>query len=230
MTGNDGMNNKDIDSDQSFQNKMGQQWDILFDGTSFDNFRGYLAEDMFPEWAVIDKAMLFTPGKENRKNIITRKTYTDFILSLEWKVEEGGNSGIFWSVMEDKKYPEAYQTGPEIQVLDNDNHADGSHESGTRTAGSIYDMIPYPKEHVNPANEWNHCVLRIDHKANEGSVTMNGKETIAFPLRGKKWDRMVADSKFKDWEGFRKQYTGHIGLQDHGDKVWYRNIKIKELN
>ncbi|MBT8271924.1 MAG: DUF1080 domain-containing protein [Flavobacteriaceae bacterium] len=223
------MKDKKTDSAQSIQNSVEQDWEILFDGTSYENFRGYLSEDIFPEWTITDKAMVFTPGNENRKNIITKKTYTNFILSLEWKVEKGGNSGIFWSVIEDKQFPEPYDTGPEVQVLDNDNHADGRHESGTRTAGSIYDMVPYPKEDLNPAGEWNLCVLRIDHEANEGSVTMNGKETITFPLHGVKWDRLVSDSKFKDWKGFRKQYTGHIGLQDHGDVVWYRDIKIKRL-
>ena len=204
-------------------------WEVLFDGSSFDNFRGYLSQDVFSEWTIKDKEMLFTPGKGGGKNIITRKAYTNFILSLEWKIEKGGNSGIFWSVVEDKEYPEAYQTGPEVQVLDNDNHADGFHVDGTRTAGSVYDMIAYPKEHVNPANEWNLCVLEINHITNKGTVTMNGKESISFPLSGLEWDNMVTNSKFKDWRGFRKQYTGHIGLQDHGNKVWFRNIKIKEL-
>jgi len=204
-------------------------WEVLFDGSSFDNFRGYLSQDVFSEWTIKDKEMLFTPGKGGGKNIITRKAYTNFILSLEWKIEKRGNSGIFWSVVEDKEYPEAYQTGPEIQVLDNDNHADGFHVDGTRTAGSVYDMIAYPKEHVNPANEWNLCVLEINHITNKGTVTMNGKESISFPLSGLEWDNMVTNSKFKDWRGFRKQYTGHIGLQDHGNKVWFRNIKIKEL-
>jgi hypothetical protein len=204
-------------------------WEVLFDGSSFDNFRGYLSQDVFSEWTIKDKEMLFTPGKGGGKNIITRKAYTNFILSLEWKIEKRGNSGIFWSVVEDKEYPEAYQTGPEVQVLDNDNHADGFHVDGTRTAGSVYDMIAYPKEHVNPANEWNLCVLEINHITNKGTVTMNGKESISFPLSGLEWDNMVTNSKFKDWRGFRKQYTGHIGLQDHGNKVWFRNIKIKEL-
>jgi hypothetical protein len=220
------MNEKNIAINQSLRE---QDWEVLFDGTSFDNFRGYLSQDVFPEWTIKDKAMLYTPGKESGKNIITKKTYTNFILSLEWKIEKGGNSGIFWSVVEDKEYPEAYQTGPEVQVLDNDNHADGHHEDGTRTAGSIYDMIAYPKEHVNPANEWNHCVLEINHMTNMGKVTMNDKESITFQVRGSEWDKMVTNSKFRDWKGFRKQYNGHIGLQDHGDKVWFRNIKIKEL-
>lgn len=226
---NNGMKEKNSELAKNNEQFQDKEWVVLFDGTSFENWRGYLTEEMHPEWAIKQNAMEFTPGKEGKKNIITKNTYTNFILSLEWKVEKGGNSGIFWSVVEDKDYPEAYQTGPEVQVLDNDNHADGFHEDGTRTAGSIYDMIAYPKEHVNPADEWNRCVLEINHQTNKGIVTMNGKESIIFPVHGSEWDQMVFNSKFKDWKGFRKQYTGHIALQDHGDKVWYRNIKIKEL-
>jgi hypothetical protein len=184
---------------------------------------------MFPEWAIVDSAMVFTPGKEEGKNIISRKKYTNFILSLEWKISEVGNSGIFWGVYEDKRFFEAYMTGPEIQVLDNERHPDSFVGNGIHKAGSLYDMIGYPDEHINPAGKWNKCVLEIDHKKNIGTVTMNGKASISFPLSGEKWDAMVANSKFKDWEGFGKYHSGHIGLQDHSDKVWFKNIKIKEI-
>ena len=217
------ISNIEISSASGLQNQADQNWEILFDGTSFDHFRGYLSDEMFPEWSISGDAMLFTPSNKNRRNIITKKTYTNFVLSLEWKVERGGNSGIFWSVIENNRFPEAYDTGPEVQVLDNEHHPDARYKAGTRT-------VAYPKAHVNPAGEWNLCVLSIDHEANQGSVTMNGNETISFPLRGANWNQLVSHSKFKDWKGFRKQYTGHIGLQDHGDKVWFRNIKIKVLD
>jgi len=204
-------------------------WTILFDGSSFDHWRWYLSDEMFPEWAIVDSAMVFTPGKEEGKNIISRKKYTNFILSLEWKISEVGNSGIFWGVYEDKRFSEAYMTGPEIQVLDNERHPDSFVGNGIHKAGSLYDMIGYPDEHINPAGKWNKCVLEIDHKKNIGTVTMNGKASISFPLSGEKWDAMVANSKFKDWEGFGKYHSGHIGLQDHSDKVWFKNIKIKEI-
>jgi hypothetical protein len=204
-------------------------WTILFDGSSFDHWRGYLSDEMFPEWAIVDSAMVFTPGKEEGKNIISRKKYTNFILSLEWKISEVGNSGIFWGVYEDKRFSEAYMTGPEIQVLDNERHPDSFVGNGIHKAGSLYDMIGCPDEHINPAGKWNKCVLEIDHKKNIGTVTMNGKASISFPLSGEKWNTMVANSKFKDWEGFGKYPYGYIGLQDHSDKVWFKNIKIKEI-
>jgi hypothetical protein len=212
------------------ENENAKEWTILFDGTSLDNWRGYLSEEMYPEWTIEDGAMAFTPGKEGGKNIITKDTYTNFVLSLEWKISEAGNSGIFWGVHEDKKYAEAYMTGPEIQVLDNAKHPDSFVANGTHKAGSLYDMIRCDEKHINPAGEWNLCVIEINQDANLAKVHMNGTQVLSFPLHGEGWDEMVAKSKFKDWEGFGKYKTGHIGLQDHSDKVWYRNIKIKNLD
>ena len=206
------------------------QWIILFDGTSYEKWRGYLADDTYAEWTIEDGAMAFTPGKEGGKNIISKDKYTNFILSLEWKISEGGNSGIFWGVHEDKAYKEAYETGPEIQVLDNAKHPDAKVAGGTHTAGSLYDMIAPSDDFTNPAGEWNLCIIEVNHNTNLGKVTMNGNELFTFAVHGEKWDAMVAKSKFKDWEGFGKYQSGHIGLQDHGDKVWYRNIKIKMLD
>jgi hypothetical protein len=96
-------------------------------------------------------------------------------------------------------------------------------------AGALYDLVQPEHDVCNPAGEWNLCVLKVNHKTNQGSVTLNGTEIVSFPVHGEAWDAMVAKSKFKGWEGFGKHHTGHIGLQDHGDKVWFRNIKIKEL-
>ena len=120
-------------------------------------------------------------------------------------------------------------TGPEIQILDNAKHPDSFVGNGIHKAGSLYDMIGYPADHINPAGEWNQCVLEVNHTANIARVTMNEKTTISFPLHGIEWEKMVANSKFKDWEGFGKYPTGYIGLQDHSDKVSFRNIRIKEL-
>lgn len=204
-------------------------WITLFDGSSYDNWRGYLVEGMYPEWIIEDGAMAFIPGKEGGKNIITKEKFTNFILSLEWKISEAGNSGIFWGVNESENYSEPYQTGPEIQIVDNEKHPDALFEGGTHKAGSLFDMIACPAETVNPVGVWNLCVLEINHKRNLGKVIMNAKEVFTFPLHGDAWSTMVANSKFKDWEGFGRFKTGHIGLQDHGNKVWFRNIKIKEL-
>ena len=214
-------------SSKETPNKEG--WTILFDGSSLDNWRGYLSENIYPEWTIQYDVMVFTPGEVGGKNIITKEKYTNFILSLEWKISEAGNSGIFWGVHEDEKFPEAYMTGPEIQVLDNEKHPDSFVGNGIHKAGSLYDLIGYPAEDIYPAGQWNLCVLEVNQTANLARVTMNEKTTISFPLHGVEWDKMVDNSKFKDWEGFGKYRTGHIGLQDHSDQVSYKNIKIKKL-
>lgn len=206
------------------------EWTMLFDGTSLDQWRGYGQEEMHPEWTIEeDGSMLFTPGETGGKNIISKDTYTNFVLSLEWKISEAGNSGIFWGVHEDEKFAEAYQTGPEIQVLDDEKHPDSFRGEGTHKAGALYDMIAPKEGAVKPAGQWNLCVIEVNQDANKARVSLNDVELFTFPLHGPDWDAMVANSKFADWEGFGKYRTGHIALQDHSDKVWYRNIKIKEI-
>jgi hypothetical protein len=206
------------------------EWMHLFDGSSYDNWRGYLSDSTFPEWTIEEGSMAFVPGENGGKNIISKEQFSSFILSLEWKISEGGNSGIFWAVHEDLKFPEAYETGPEIQVLDNEKHPDAFVGEGTHTAGALYDMIAPSEDVTNPTGDWNVCVIEINHATNSGKVTLNGTEIVKFPVHGAEWDTMVANSKFKGWAGFGKYPSGHIGLQDHGNKVWYRNIKIKKLN
>ena len=211
------------------QKEESQQWIILFDGSSFENWRGYLVEDMYPEWSIEDKAMVFTPNEKGGKNIITKEKFTNFILSLEWKISEGGNSGIFWGVYEDEKYAQPYNTGPEIQVLDNDKHPDAKAKPKYHQAGALYDLVQPKHDVCKPVGEWNTCVIKVDHTKNQGNVTLNGTVIVEFQVHGEKWDAMVANSKFRNSIDFGKYQTGHIGLQDHGDKVWYRNVKLKKL-
>jgi len=211
-------------------NTQENDWVTLFDGSNLDQWRGYNAEGMYPEWTIEDGTMAFTPGEEGGKNIISKDTYTNFILSLEWKISEAGNSGIFWSVHESPEYKEAYETAPEIQVLDDEKHPDAFVAEGTHKAGSLYDLIKAPDGLIHPAGEWNLVELEVNHNTNLAKLKLNGKDAFNFPVHGEEWDAMVADSKFKDWKGFGKYPTGHIGLQDHSDKVWYRNIKIKRLD
>ena len=206
------------------------QWETLFDGTTLDQWRGYLKPGMSEQWSIVENALVFTPGKEGGQNIITKNTYTSFELSLEWNIAEGGNSGVFWGVHENPEYPEAYQSGPEIQVLDNERHPDAFVGEGKHTAGALYDMIAPSQDFTHPAGQWNQVVIRIDQEANQGTSSMNGEVIVTFPLHGPEWEAMVAGSKFADWPVFGQFATGHIGLQDHGDMVSYRNIKIKRLN
>ena len=207
-------------------------WEVIFDGTSFDKLKGYLTDEVPNQWKLEEGAMVFYPPAERKigeaYNLVTKASYTDFVLSLEWRIAEAGNSGIFWGVHEDPSLNEAYQTGPEIQVLDNDKHPDGKNGT-THQAGALYDMIAPSKDVTKPVGEWNLCEITIDHKTNTGSVVLNNELIVSFPVNNPQWGEMVSKSKFADWEHFGKYTTGKIGFQDHGDGVAFKNIKIKEL-
>ncbi|WP_127140538.1 3-keto-disaccharide hydrolase [Flagellimonas marinaquae] len=207
-------------------------WITLFDGESFDGWHLYNGGEVTEPWKLEDGAMVFYPPEERPEgasyNLVSDKEFTDFVLTLDWKIAEGGNSGIFWAVKEDEKYGQPYITGPEIQVLDNERHPDAQN-GDDRLAGALYDMVPPSKDVTNPAGEWNSVELMINHKTNEGHVMLNGTKIVEFPVQGTGWDQLIADSKFADWEDFAAFTTGKIGLQDHGDMVAFRNIKIKEL-
>lgn len=209
-----------------------QEWTVLFDGTSLDGWKEYQKDDISDAWKIEDDILVFHPPKDRQKgeihDLVTEREFTDFILSLDWKISEGGNSGVMWGVNEDGQYKKPYHTGPEIQVLDNERHPDA--KAGiTHQAGSLYDMVGPSKDVAKPAGEWNTMVITVNNGEKQGSVALNGEEIVTFPLGNEKWNTMVSKSKFADWDSFGKFIEGKIVLQDHGDKVSYRNIKIKEL-
>ncbi len=207
--------------------KVVDGWTILFDGTSYKQWQGFQKEETPKEWTIEDGVMAFVPGTEGGKTIISKKKYTSFTLSLEWKISKNGNSGVFWGVDNDEKYSVAYQTGPEIQIRDNEIRPDTLVLKEHR-AGAIFGIMPPSNDVANPIGTWNHCVIDINHKTNKGMVQMNGEVILNFPLQGEGWDQLLANTKFVEMDGFGETITGYIGLQDHGDAVWYRNIKIKE--
>lgn len=217
---------------ETMKNETPQQnWEVLFDGTSFAGWHEYLSDSVTTVWQIEDGAMVFTPPAERQgraSNLVTDQNFTNFVLSLEWKISEGGNSGLFWGVQEETDYPQPYETGAEIQILDDERHPDAKNGI-THKAGSLYDMIAAPTGLVKPAGEWNHYELEVNHTANLAKLSINGQHALSFPLQGEAWDKMVANSKFATWPAFAKISNGKIGLQDHGDKVWFRNIKIKRL-
>ena len=212
--------------------KPPKEWTVLFDGSSFDGWKEYNKEGVSDNWKLEDGAMVFYPPTEREEgaafNLVTEKEYTDFILSLEWKISEGGNSGVFWGVNETPELSEAYQTGPEVQVLDNEKHPDAKNGT-THQAGSLYDMIAPSADVTKPVGEWNTMVITINHKEQKGSISLNGTDVVDFPVGNEMWNVMVSKSKFADWDHFGKFTTGKIGLQDHGNMVSFKDIKIKEL-
>jgi hypothetical protein len=204
---------------------------LLFDGKSTDGWRGYQKDAPPERWLVEDEAIHFNPKAEgSRGDIVYDKEFSDFHLKLEWKIAEAGNSGILYLGSEDAKYKYIFQTAPEMQVLDNANHPDAKlGKDGNRKAGSLYDLIPAKPQNSNGAGEWNQIELIVKDK--HVKHIQNGEVVVEYTYGTDAWNELVAGSKFPglnpDWANIQEK--GVIGLQDHGNKVWYRNIKIKEL-
>lgn len=196
-------------------------WELLFDGETMAGWRGYNEPTGPPEgWAAADGMLQRTgPGGD----IVTERVFTDFELSLEWRLEEGGNSGIFYRAAEGEEW--MYHSAPEMQVLDDERHPDG--RSPLTSAGSNYGLDPAPRGVVRPVGEWNS--VRIVVRGSHVEHWMNGQRIVTYELGSPEWEAKVAASKFAEWPPYGRAASGHIGLQDHGDPVWYRNIKVREL-
>lgn len=202
-------------------------WQLLFDGATSEGWRGYDEED-FPErgWTT-DDGMLTIHAGEGGGDIITTGQYADFELKLEWRVEEAGNSGVFYHAIEQPTQP-IYWSAPEMQILDNENHPDATRgEDGNRMAGSLYDLIPAEPQNANPYGEWNSA--RIVVKGSLVQHWQNGEKVVEYRRWTPEWYEMLRNSKFVDHPEFGDAREGYIGLQDHGDTVNFRNIKIREL-
>ncbi len=195
-------------------------WRLLFDGRSLDGWRGYNMDALPGGWAVEDGA-LTRVGRGG--DIITEEQFSDFELSLEWKLEEGGNSGVFYRAVEGQEW--IYHGAPELQVLDDANHVDG--QDPRTSAGSNYGLHPAPRGVVRPAGEWN--TSRVVVRGSHVEHWLNGTRIVEYELGSPDWAELVANSKFAQWPAYGQAERGHIGLQDHGDPVWFRNLKIREL-
>lgn len=207
-------------------------WIHLFDGTTTDHWKGYNM-DGFPErgWHIEDGMLVFRPFQRDDwtsgLDIITRQTFSDFELELEWMIEEGGNSGIFYFVLE-QPTEAIFWSGLEMQILDNENHPDANQGvDGNRQAGSLYDLIPAVPQNANPHGEWNQ--VRIISNGNSIEHWQNGEMVVSFERFTVEWFEMLRNSKFRGHNEFGAMREGHIGLQDHGDVVKFRNIRIREL-
>lgn len=205
-------------------------WMLLFDGETTNGWRGYNRED-FPShgWIVEDASLTCITGRpdiDRAGTIIYDRKFLNFHMKLDWKMFERGNSGIFYLAQEIPRIGIA-QTGLEYQLLDNDRHPDALQgNDGNRKAASLYDIIPAVPQNTNPPGELNNAVII----AYNGHVThrQNGEDVVKVQLGTPKWDEMGEKSKFNG-EIFGKFVEGYIGLQDHGDDIWFRNIKIKPL-
>ncbi|MBX3382301.1 MAG: DUF1080 domain-containing protein [Phycisphaeraceae bacterium] len=200
-------------------------WRLLFDGQSTQGWRGY-RQQAFPAkgWEVKDGALCVLKGGGGG-DIITEAQFGDFELSLEFMCTPKANSGIIYRVQETAGA--TWQTGPEFQVLDDHGHGLTGREN--HSAGGLYDLAqPAETKALKPAGEWNHARVRI----HDGVVQhfLNGVKVVECEIKGDGWAQRIAGSKFKEFAGFGVSPRGHIALQEHGDEVWYRNIKVRDLD
>jgi hypothetical protein len=213
--------------------EMSDGWRSLFDGKSFNGWRGFHSDKVPEGWVIEDgcikKAQAEGELGQAGGDLITVDQFDNFELSLEWKLSKGGNSGIKYLVSE--SLPPTGKSGIsfEYQVLDDDSHPDAKNGiNGNRTAGSLYDLIPASNsKKLRPIGEFNET--RIIVKGNHIEHWLNGVKVVEFERGSNQFKERIAQSKFKDTKGFGETAKGHILLQDHGDAVWYRQIKIRKL-
>lgn len=225
---------------------------VIFDGETFNGWRGYGKDSVPPRW-IIDNGTIKLNGsgtgeaqRRDGGDIIFDHKFKNFELELEWKVDKGANSGIFYLAREIKtnnngkeRIEPIYISAPEYQLLDNENHPDARMGvDGNRKAGSLYDMIPAVPQNAKAYGEWNKTKIIVY----KGTVlhNQNGENVVEYHLWTPQWTDMLEDSKFnsKKWPlAFElldnvggEEHEGYIGLQDHGDDVWFRNIRIKILD
>lgn len=212
-------------------------WMLLFDGSTPDGWRGYKKESFPKAWEIIDGSIhIQGSGRGELGNteggdiIYGIRKFGDFHLKLEWMVDNAANSGIFYRGQEVAEYDYIWQTSPEMQVLDNVNHPDANKgKNGNRQSSSLYDLIPATPQNAKPFKNWNQVeVLAV---GNSIKHIQNGDTVVSYVIGSEELNALIADSK---WPGINENWgniasEGYIGLQDHGDDVWFRNIKIKEL-
>ncbi len=204
-------------------------WTVLFDGTPASlaaNWRGYRRQDVPTNWRVEQGVLTLTPGGDSvaHGDLVTREQYGDFDLEYEWKISPGGNSGLIYRVAETE--PTTWQTGPEMQVLDDARHADGKLPS--HRAGSLYDLIAAPAGVTRPVGTFNRA--RIVMRGMHVQQYLNGRLTADLDFASPRGQQLVAASKFHVYPRFATQRSGYIALQDHGDAVTFRNVRIRRLD
>lgn len=208
-----------------------QGWKLLFDGKTLEGWRGaYLDSLPSKGWEVKDGVITVTPSGGGEAayggDIVTVGEYSSFDLRVDFKLTRGANSGIKYFVTERQPKTVGSAKGLEYQLLDDSIHPDGKLGiAGNRTLASLYDILPATKKRVKPVGEWNHA--RILVKGAHVEHWLNGVKVLEYERGGSEFLAHKAQGKFKDMQGFGEEPKGHILLQDHGDQVFFRNIKIR---
>jgi Domain of Unknown Function (DUF1080) len=194
-------------------------WRLLFDGKTTSGWRGFRQQRMPDGWKAVDGA-LTRVGQAG--DIVTVDQFGDFELTVQWNLAANGNSGIFFRVTEDDDV--MWHTAPELQIIDN---AYKEPLKPGQFAGANYDLHPPSRDATKPIGSWNDTRLLV--RGSHVEHWMNGVKVVEYELWSKDWEQRVQASKFKDFPKFARARNGHIGLQDHGDRVAFRNIRIREL-
>lgn len=216
------------------EQEVREGWNLLWDGETTTGWRGARLKT-FPAkgWVIEDgilKVMKDKGGESsNGGDIVTERKYKNFVLKVDFKITKGANSGIKYFVYPDLNRGEGSAIGCEFQLLDDENHADAKQGiNGNRTLGSLYDLIPSTKNYPFDKEGFNTAMIIVI--GNHVEHWLNGTKIVEYDRNSQLWNALVAGSKFRDWPNFGNAATGHILLQDHGDEVWFRNVKIKELD
>ncbi len=196
-------------------------WIPLFDGQTTAGWRGYRQATMPAGWTV-EAGTLARTGAGG--DIVTVGQYGDFVLEFEWKISERGNSGVFYRATEAEDT--VYMSAPEFQVLDNAGH--GPELDARHASGANYALHAPVRDVTRPVGEWNHA--RIEVRGDHVIHSMNGVQLVDYHLWTPEWSALVKASKFDAWPGYGRAKRGHIALQDHGNPVWYRNIRLRPLD
>jgi hypothetical protein len=199
-------------------------WELLFDGKSTDQWRAYQKET-FPEggWEVKDGELLVEKGGGD---IITKAQFGNFELAMDFLLSDTANSGIFYLVIEEPEMA-IWQNAPEYQILDNQTYISMNGDMSTHLTAENYDLQSAPDDYTNPIGEWN--TARIIHQDGNVEHWLNGKKAIEYQIGSEEWESLVQKSKFAEYPKYGRAKQGHIGLQDHGHLVRFRNIKIRKI-
>lgn len=208
-------------------------WMLLFDGKTTKGWRNYNKQTIGERWKVADGVLYLDVSNKNADgfqvggggDIITDAEYENYEMRIEWKIAKCGNSGIIYHIHEDASIRYPWQTGPELQLIDNDCHPDAKFEN--RRACSLYDMYVATPQTAKPIGEWNK--VRLVCKGDLVEHWLNGKKVVSTTMGSAEWNALIPKSKWKDHPKFGTFRKGHIGLQDHGDGISFRNIKLRKL-
>lgn len=203
------------------QSEQSEGWQLLFNGQDLSEWRGFKQPDVPQGWTAEDDVIHF--AGEGQGDLMTRQQYRDFEFKADWKISEGGNSGIFYRVSEEDDAVSG--SGPEYQLIDAENY-EGELED-VQKSGANYALHPPARDAAKPASQWNET--RILVRDNHVEHWLNGEKVVEYELGSQDWQQRVDSSKFSDAPGYAQSERGHIVLQNHGDEVWFRNVKVRPL-